>query len=67
MRCIYVDHMGEVEHLRRSETDDQRRLAVAWSYRRLRKHRHQVRGTVVALAHTGNREAGLVKSPATRD
>lgn len=58
VRCIYVDHMGEVEHLRRSETDDQRRLAVAWSYRRLRNIGIKYGVPVVALAHTNRESAG---------
>ena len=56
VRCIYVDHMGEVEHLRRSETTTS---GAAWRWRGAtdasETSASNCRVPVVALAHT-NRE-----------
>lgn len=51
VRCIYVDHAGEVDH--RTDRFDEHRLRVGESYRRLRNLAFRYQVPVVVVAHTG--------------
>lgn len=58
VQVIYVDHAGEVEHQKRAQADDAYRLAVAWTYRRLRNIGLKYSVPIVVLAHTNRESAG---------